>query len=131
MHLNRDMGEIERCQEEVIKAYEMARRELGIVMPIPRITFNLRGTTAGYAFPAENRIDFNPVLLHGNLERFLARTPWHEVAHLISFRKYGRNIRPHGDEWARIMWAFHKPATRCHTYDTGVKPRTICREIIP
>lgn len=123
------MNEIERCQQEVIKAFEVARNKLGIVMPLPRITFHLRGTTAGRAYIAENRIDFNPVLLRGNLERFLDRTPWHEVAHLLSFRKYGGRIRPHGEEWQRIMWAFGKPATRCHNYDTGAKPLTICQEI--
>lgn len=128
------MSEIERCQQEVIRAYAVARAKLGIVMPMPRITFNLRGTTAGKAYIRENRIDFNPVLLHENLEDFLNRTPWHEVAHLISFRQSGNLIKPHGVEWQRVMWAFSKPATRCHAYDTsavtGRKPVSICREIL-
>jgi predicted SprT family Zn-dependent metalloprotease len=23
----------------------------------------------------------------------------HEIAHLVAFEKYGRNIKPHGQEW--------------------------------
>jgi SprT protein len=124
------MNNVDRCVEEVIKAYEVARKKLGIVMKFPRITFDLTGSTAGKAFYRENRIAFNPKYLQRNTEDFLARTPWHEVAHLISFRKYGGNIRPHGDEWTTIMWTFGKPATRCHNYNSGHQsPITICREI--
>jgi len=33
-----------------------------------------------------------------NQYRFLI-TLVHEIAHLVAFQKYGRNIKPHGDEW--------------------------------
>ena len=33
-----------------------------------------------------------------NKYRFLI-TLIHEIAHLVAFEKYGRNIKPHGDEW--------------------------------
>lgn len=127
------MSETEQATQEIIKAFAVARAKLGIIMPLPRITFHLRGTTAGKAYIKENRIDLNPVLLHENLQRFLERTPWHEAAHLISFRKYGMDIRPHGVEWSHVMWAFQKPATRCHSYDTstvtGRRPKSMCQDI--
>jgi hypothetical protein len=37
----------------------------------------------------------------------------HEIAHLVAFEKFGRNIKPHGDEWKitfqRLMVPFIRP----------------------
>lgn len=37
----------------------------------------------------------------------------HEIAHLAAFEKYGRNIKPHGDEWKltfqKLMVPFIRP----------------------
>lgn len=47
-----------------------------------------------------------------NRYRFLI-TLVHEIAHLAAFEKYGRNIKPHGDEWKltfqRLMVPFIRP----------------------
>ncbi len=47
-----------------------------------------------------------------NKYRFLI-TLIHEIAHLAAFEKYGRNIKPHGDEWKstfqRLMVPFIRP----------------------
>lgn len=47
-----------------------------------------------------------------NKYRFLM-TLIHEIAHLAAFEKYGRNIKPHGDEWKatfqRLMVPFIRP----------------------
>lgn len=47
-----------------------------------------------------------------NKYRFLI-TLVHEIAHLVAFEKYGRYIRPHGDEWKmtfqRLMVPFIRP----------------------
>lgn len=47
-----------------------------------------------------------------NKYRFLM-TLIHEIAHLVAFEKYGRNIKPHGDEWKntfqRLMVPFLRP----------------------
>lgn len=47
-----------------------------------------------------------------NKYRFLM-TLVHEIAHLAAFEKYGRNIKPHGDEWKstfqRLMVPFIRP----------------------
>ena len=47
-----------------------------------------------------------------NKYRFLI-TLIHEIAHLVAFEKYGRSIKPHGDEWKltfqRLMVPFIRP----------------------
>jgi SprT protein len=47
-----------------------------------------------------------------NKYRFLI-TLIHEIAHLVAFEKYGRYIKPHGDEWKltfqRLMVPFIRP----------------------
>lgn len=47
-----------------------------------------------------------------NKYRFLI-TLVHEIAHLVAFEKYGRHIKPHGDEWKmtfqRLMVPFIRP----------------------
>lgn len=47
-----------------------------------------------------------------NQYRFLI-TLIHEIAHLVAFEKYGRFIKPHGDEWKltfqRLMLPFIRP----------------------
>ena len=47
-----------------------------------------------------------------NKYRFLM-TLIHEISHLVAFEKYGRNIKPHGEEWKltfqRLMVPFIRP----------------------
>lgn len=47
-----------------------------------------------------------------NKYRFLI-TLIHEISHLVAFEKFGRNIKPHGDEWKltfqRLMVPFIRP----------------------
>lgn len=56
-----------------------------------------------------HRITVNASL---NQYRFLI-TLVHEIAHLAAFEKFGRNIKPHGDEWKivfqRLMVPFIRP----------------------
>ena len=53
-----------------------------------------------------------------NKYRFLI-TLIHEIAHLVAFEKYGRNIKPHGEEWKltfqRLMVPFIRPEIFPHS----------------
>lgn len=122
------------CMEKVRFYVEELRTRAGIILPMPRITFDLRGTTAGRAFYTQNRVAFNPILLDQNPEHFVQQTVGHEVAHLAAFVKHGGHIKPHGPEWSRIMWALRLPARRCHNYDvstiTGQRRISACHEVL-
>jgi hypothetical protein len=36
----------------------------------------------------------------------------HEIAHLVAFEKYGRNIKPHGQEWKHTFQQLMVPYSR-------------------
>ena len=85
----------------------------------PTVQLNLRGETAGQAWPERNLLRLNRVLLEENQQHYLEHTLGHEVAHLIADKIYGKKIRPHGSEWKYVMESvFNLPALRTHNYDT-------------
>jgi SprT protein len=54
------------------------------------------------------------ITVNANLNRFrFFITLIHEIAHLVAFQKYGRNIKPHGNEWKftfqQLMLPFIRP----------------------
>ncbi len=83
----------------------------------PQVSLRLRGQKAGTAHPRDNLLRFNACLYEENREDFLRQTVAHEVAHLVAYRLFGVGIRPHGEEWQRIMReVYGLPAKRCHDY---------------
>jgi SprT protein len=121
------------CLAAVDYYLDLLQTKAGIYLPRPRVKFELRGTVAGRAYYSKNLIQFNPILLDENPEHFVKQTVGHEVAHLAAFVKHGGQIRPHGSEWSRVMWALGLPAKRCHNYDistvTGRRPKSLAIEI--
>ena len=54
------------------------------------------------------------ITVNSNLNKYrFTITLIHEIAHLVAFEKFGRNIKPHGDEWKftfqRLMLPFIRP----------------------
>lgn len=117
---------MKECVAQVKYYVDKIKDKTGIVIPYPKVTFALKGTTAGVAYCGRNLISFSPTLLRENADTFLQQATGHEVAHLATYAKYGR-VRPHGDEWGRIMWCLGLPASRCHNYDTSNVPALVGR----
>lgn len=99
-----------------------AKEKFGLVLPEPKIRFDLMGETAGTANAGLNLIRFSPVLLRENPNKFLIQTTGHEVGHIVTRNLHTGKIDPHGDEWRNVMWAFGLRADTCHTYDTSNVP---------
>ena len=85
---------------------------------MPKVKWNLRGTTAGKASLSRWEIHLHPVLVESEGEKYINRTPGHEVAHLITFSVYGR-VKPHGREWKSVMLILGLDPKRCHNYDVS------------
>ncbi|MFT4802784.1 MAG: SprT protein [Flavobacteriaceae bacterium] len=56
-----------------------------------------------------------------NAYRFLI-TLIHEIAHLIAFKKYGRKIKPHGNEWKHTFQQLMLPYIRPEIFPNQLLP---------
>lgn len=56
-----------------------------------------------------------------NKYRFLI-TLIHEIAHLVAFEKFGRNIKPHGNEWKYTFQQLMLPYIRPEIFPTQILP---------
>lgn len=63
------------------------------------------------------------VTVNANLNkyRFLI-TLIHEIAHLVAFEKYGRYIKPHGDEWKMVFQRIMIPYIRPEIFPHSILP---------
>ena len=128
MSFNDDKKEIQARVENLV-ALANFTHDLG--MEYPKITYDLKGTTAGQAFYYENKLRLNSIALKNYRDHFIDQTVGHEVAHLVAFQKNGGDIKPHGYEWRNIMRMYKLPPDRCHTYDLpsargGGKKNYVC-----
>lgn len=57
----------------------------------------------------------------GNKYRFLI-TLVHEIAHLLAFERFGRQIKPHGVEWKRTFQHLMLPFLRPEVFPPGLLP---------
>lgn len=107
-----------KLRAKVLSCYLLAEQYYLKSFPRPELLINLRGFSAGVAELQKNRLRFNAVLLQENQAAFLAEVVPHEVAHLLAWQLYGRNIRPHGIEWQQIMQqVFQQTPYRTHSFD--------------
>ncbi|MRI32486.1 SprT family protein [Endozoicomonas sp. OPT23] len=105
--------------QRVAELYCLAERHFLKRFPRPAIKLDLKGETAGQAWPEKNLLRLNSQLLVENREHYFKHTIGHEIAHLVAHQLFGRKIRPHGREWQFIMEVvFSLPAERTHSYDT-------------
>lgn len=110
----------QRCVERIVQCHRL----VSTTMASPTVSFDLRGTTAGQAFPGKNHIRLNGQLLNDNTDDFIEQVVGHEWAHLAAIHLHGQKIRSHGPEWKRVMQSLSLDPARCHTYATK-KARTV------
>lgn len=117
----------QRCVARIVQCHSMVKT----TMASPTISFDLRGTTAGQAYPGKNHIRLNGQLLNENTDHFIEQTVGHEWAHLAAANLHGHKIRSHGPEWKAVMHKLGLDAARCHAYTTQkartVKPKSASR----
>ena len=109
--------EIEHRVQRKLKALcRVVQERYGMIM-WPEMAWDLRGQAAGQANARRNLIRFNRELAERYPDEFVAQTVPHELAHLVAFKKFGGNIRPHGREWRAVMIALGAEPRRTHRYE--------------
>lgn len=107
------------AKAKAVESITLASRYFRREFPIPTVSLNLRGHTAGYADYRAWQIRINIDLLISHPDEQIQITIPHEVAHLVAYHIYGRSITPHGSQWQFIMRSiFGIPADRCHKMQT-------------
>ena len=102
------------------------------ITPNPRLRNSL-----GRSHPATGRIHLHKQLAD-EPESLLREVVCHEAAHVAVHLLYGRRVRPHGPEWARLMrTAGYEPRVRMDTarlsptFQAAVRPSTLYRHQCP
>ncbi|GLO59876.1 protein SprT [Vibrio sp. MACH09] len=113
------------ANKALIKYIHLAENQLGNKIPVPSVGFKLRGKVAGKAYLQQWHIRLNPVLFRENPLAFINEVIPHELAHLLTFQKFGK-VRPHGTEWKAMMEdVLSSPAKTTHSFDiSSVQGRT-------
>lgn len=63
------------------------------------------------------------ITVNANLNKYkFLITLIHEISHLIAFEKFGRNIKPHGDEWKYSFQILMVPFIRPEIFPTHLLP---------
>lgn len=63
------------------------------------------------------------ITVNSNLNKYrFMITLIHEIAHLAAFEKYGRNIKPHGDEWKSTFQKLMVPFIRPEIFPSQLLP---------
>lgn len=81
------------------------------------VCFHSKGRFAGKAFCIPVKVTYHLHYLLQNYEDFLRTTVFHEVAHLIEHKLFGK--MSHGKKWRLIMQGFgfkQEDIKRCHRY---------------
>lgn len=71
----------------------------------------------------KNEDGMHQITVNANLNqyRFLI-TLVHEIAHLVAFQKYGRQIKPHGNEWKLTFQQLMLPFIHPEVFPTQILP---------
>lgn len=63
------------------------------------------------------------ITVNGSLNKYrFLMTLIHEIAHLVAFEKFGRNIKPHGNEWKHTFQQLMVPYIRPEIFPSGLLP---------
>jgi len=107
--------------KEAVAKYCGLSEELHGIIVTPKIEFKLRGRSVNaWANRYKNLLNFNLGAANMDLDRYLATTVPHEVAHLVAPELHSHRIRPHGREWKNVMHSFGVKPDRCNSY--GQRP---------
>lgn len=104
---------------------QMARAAHGVPIPMPTISFDVRGRAGGLCSRQDygrtaSHIAINPILFQANQEEFFSQIIGHEVAHAVVNAVYaGKRVDGHGREWKAVMAQLGLLVETTHSMDVS------------
>ena len=110
--------------DQTLHYIQLANNQLDLSMPDIDIVFDLKGRASGMftVRSGQLRIRYNPIIFSKFFEDTLLNTVAHEVAHYVVYHLYGSRVKPHGDEWKRVMNLFEVVPEVTSRYDVSDLP---------
>ncbi len=116
----------------MVECFDILSEYYGKELDYPTTSYKLRGCTGATAVTHYDRftgsvkhqeLKINSVLFTENLDDYLGNTIGHEICHLVvrqvyGQKRFGKRVRPHGQEWKTAMSALGLEPSRTHEYDT-------------
>ena len=126
-----------KLESRLKEVCEQATKIFGIDLSNRTVLYRKKGYSAasayietvyddeGYEVGFECVLTVSPILYPENVEKFLAITIAHEVAHFIIFIQYDNKKRPpnHGKEWKAVMKKLGAFDTTYHKYNVDTIKR--------
>lgn len=118
----------EQLHEEVIRKvnYFVGIYEKCFSTKIPpiEISYGLTGASiAGLAYTQLNIIKLHKEFLLKYQDEYIIDTVGHEVAHILTYHHFGKDVKDHGKEWKYIMMLLGLTPTRTHQYESQCKQK--------
>jgi len=104
----------------IAKAEEMVQRVNSVFktnLNVPKLTFDLRGRSAGCAYYGIDHIKINPIIMKENPDHIVNVTVGHEVAHLAANKIF--KTRGHDRTWKHVMCKIGLDPKRTHNLDVS------------
>lgn len=118
--------------EEVEERIHQAGVYYGRSFEIPEVRFCRNVTRAGRGAGHEGWVEYNIGYLMSDKEKdrkdMIEETVPHEIAHVLVYIMHGRDAKPHGEEWLRMMRkVLCVEPVRTHSYCQKSARQTITR----
>lgn len=122
----------QKCEDEITRCMAVAAANYPTnTFKRPKMTYELKGRTAGTANHARNLIRINGILLMENVKEMVENTVSHEFAHIVDHEVHGqqygsvnwrtgrRKRIAHGHTFKTIMRQFGRSTSTTHNMDTS------------
>lgn len=121
-----------QCVEKVDQSLAVATQYFHKEFSCEQVSFDLKGRAAGQLVRSKSRcfggrterLRFNSYLLEAYGDEFIDQVVPHECAHLVAYRVYGSQIKPHGAQWRYVMSeVFGLEPSVTHSFEVQVARR--------
>ena len=122
---NLSQSQLQQVYDKTDYYIELANKNLSLQLSSIDVKFDLKGRTSGMFVVKRNEtcIRYNEIIFSRYFDDSLENTVAHEVAHYVVHSMHVlRKVKPHGEEWQRVMNLFGVKPEVTSNYDVSSLP---------